>query len=170
MASPIAKKKKSKVPPKLVLLGDSGVGKSCFLLRFAKGEFADKMKTTVGVDFSPRTLAQGEGEAGAAPREVQLWDTAGNTKYRAMTSAYYHQAVGALFLFDLTARASFDNLGAWYEEARANGKKLKRLVLVGTKADLAQGARREVSEAEAQRSNRALLDGPASQPLGVVAL
>ncbi|CAN1282581.1 Ras-related protein Rab11C [Linum perenne] len=93
---------------KIVLIGDSGVGKSNILSRFTRNEFCLESKSTIGVEFATRTL-QVEGKTVKA----QIWDTAGQERYRAITSAYYRGAVGALLVYDITKRQTFDNVQRW---------------------------------------------------------
>ena len=90
---------------KLVLVGDSGVGKSNIISRFTKNEFNLESKTTIGVEFATKVV-EIEGE----PIKVQIWDTAGQERYRSMASAYYRGAVGALLVYDITRASSFENL------------------------------------------------------------
>ncbi|TYH80728.1 hypothetical protein ES332_D03G151600v1 [Gossypium tomentosum] len=98
---------------KIVLIGDSGVGKSNILSRFTRNEFCLDSKSTIGVEFATRTL-QVEGKTVKA----QIWDTAGQERYRAITSAYYRGAVGALLVYDITKRQTFDNVQRWLRELR----------------------------------------------------
>ncbi|CAN6692810.1 unnamed protein product [Malus baccata var. baccata] len=93
---------------KIVLIGDSGVGKSNILSRFTRNEFCLDSKSTIGVEFATRTL-QVEGKTVKA----QIWDTAGQERYRAITSAYYRGAVGALLVYDITKRPTFENVQRW---------------------------------------------------------
>ncbi|KAK8514468.1 hypothetical protein V6N12_009174 [Hibiscus sabdariffa] len=90
---------------KIVLIGDSGVGKSNILSRYTRNEFCLESKSTIGVEFATRTL-QVEGKTVKA----QIWDTAGQERYRAITSAYYRGAVGALLVYDITKTQTFDNV------------------------------------------------------------
>ncbi|KAA8543815.1 hypothetical protein F0562_022008 [Nyssa sinensis] len=90
---------------KIVLIGDSGVGKSNILSRFTRNEFCLESKSTIGVEFATRTI-QVDGKTVKA----QIWDTAGQERYRAITSAYYRGAVGALLVYDITKRQTFDNV------------------------------------------------------------
>nr|POF25242.1 ras-related protein rab2bv [Quercus suber] len=90
---------------KIVLIGDSGVGKSNILSRFTRNEFCLESKSTIGVEFATRTL-QIEGKT----IKAQIWDTAGQERYRAITSAYYRGAVGALLVYDITKRQTFENV------------------------------------------------------------
>ncbi|CAN1282579.1 Ras-related protein Rab11C [Linum perenne] len=103
---------------KIVLIGDSGVGKSNILSRFTRNEFCLESKSTIGVEFATRTL-QVEGKTVKA----QIWDTAGQERYRAITSAYYRGAVGALLVYDITKRQTFDNVQRWLRELRDHGNK-----------------------------------------------
>ena len=89
----------------MVLVGDSGVGKSNIISRFTKNEFNLESKTTIGVEFATKVV-EIEGE----PIKVQIWDTAGQERYRSMASAYYRGAVGALLVYDITRASSFENL------------------------------------------------------------
>lgn len=87
---------------KLVLVGDSGVGKSNIISKFTKNEFNLESKTTIGVEFATKTVLV-EGKS----IKVQIWDTAGQERYRSMASAYYRGAVGALLVYDITRASSF---------------------------------------------------------------
>ncbi|KAK8643399.1 hypothetical protein V6N13_012699 [Hibiscus sabdariffa] len=116
---------------KIVLIGDSGVGKSNILSRFTRNEFALDSKSTIGVEFATRTL-QVEGKTVKA----QIWDTAGQERYRAITSAYYRGAVGALLVYDITKRQTFDNVLRWLHELRDHADSNIVIMMVGNKSDL----------------------------------
>ncbi|XP_039020093.1 ras-related protein Rab2BV-like [Hibiscus syriacus] len=117
---------------KIVLIGDSGVGKSNILSRFTRNEFCLDSKSTIGVEFATRTL-QVEGKTVKA----QIWDTAGQERYRAITSAYYRGAVGALLVYDITKRQTFDNTVRWLKELRDHaGSNIVVIMMVGNKSDL----------------------------------
>ncbi|KAK4750189.1 hypothetical protein SAY87_027638 [Trapa incisa] len=116
---------------KIVLIGDSGVGKSNILSRFTRNEFYLESKSTIGVEFATRTL-QIEGKTVKA----QIWDTAGQERYRAITSAYYRGAVGALLLYDITKRQTFDNVQRWLRELRDHADSKIVIMLAGNKSDL----------------------------------
>ncbi|EPS68749.1 hypothetical protein M569_06019 [Genlisea aurea] len=124
---------------KIVLIGDSGVGKSSILSRFTRNEFCLESKSTIGVEFATRTL-QIEGKTVKA----QIWDTAGQERYRAITSAYYRGAVGALIVYDVTKRQTFDNAARWLRELRDHADSNIVIMLAGNKSDL--GHLRSVSE------------------------
>ncbi|XP_021768962.1 ras-related protein Rab2BV-like [Chenopodium quinoa] len=128
---------------KIVLIGDSGVGKSNILSRFTRNEFCLESKSTIGVEFATRTL-QIEGKVVKA----QIWDTAGQERYRAITSAYYRGAVGALLVYDLTKKQSFDNVNRWLHELRDHADSNIVIMLVGNKSDLKH--LRGVSQQEGQ--------------------
>ncbi|KVI06998.1 ras-related protein Rab2BV-like [Cynara cardunculus var. scolymus] len=116
---------------KIVLIGDSGVGKSNILSRFTRNEFCLESKSTIGVEFATRTL-QVEGKTVKA----QIWDTAGQERYRAITSAYYRGAVGALLVYDITKRQSFENVLRWLRELRDHADSNIVIMLAGNKSDL----------------------------------
>jgi small GTP-binding protein len=120
---------------KLILVGDSGVGKTNLLTRFTRDEFASDSKATVGVEFATKTLRIDERVVRA-----QVWDTAGHERYRAITAAYYRGAVGALLVYDVTAPATFEALPRWLAELRANVDGEALIVVVGNKADLPERA------------------------------
>ncbi|KAI0496721.1 hypothetical protein KFK09_023045 [Dendrobium nobile] len=116
---------------KVVLIGDSGVGKSNLLSRFTKNEFSLESKSTIGVEFATRSIRVSEKIV-----KAQIWDTAGQERYRAITSAYYRGAVGALVIYDVTRNATFENLERWLKELRDHTDSNAVIMLVGNKADL----------------------------------
>jgi len=116
---------------KIVLIGDSGVGKSNLLTRFTKNEFNLESKTTIGVEFATKTMSA-EGKV----IKAQIWDTAGQERYRAITSAYYRGAVGALLMYDITKYQTFANVEKWFEELKNNAEPSIVVMLVGNKSDL----------------------------------
>ncbi|KAI3975358.1 hypothetical protein MKX01_022120 [Papaver californicum] len=116
---------------KIVLIGDSAVGKSQILSRFARNEFSLDSKATIGVEFQTRTLVIQHKSV-----KAQIWDTAGQERYRAVTSAYYRGAVGAMLVYDITKRQSFDHIPRWLEELRGHADKNIVIILIGNKCDL----------------------------------
>ncbi|KAD2393908.1 hypothetical protein E3N88_40885 [Mikania micrantha] len=98
---------------KVVLIGDSGVGKSNLLSRFTRNEFSLESKSTIGVEFATRSIRVDDNVI-----KAQIWDTAGQERYRAITSAYYRGAVGALLVYDTTRHVTFENVGRWLKELR----------------------------------------------------
>ncbi|KAH9324525.1 hypothetical protein KI387_004703 [Taxus chinensis] len=116
---------------KVVLIGDSGVGKSNLLSRFSRNEFSLDSKSTIGVEFATRTI-QIDGKT----IKAQIWDTAGQERYRAITSAYYRGALGALLVYDITKNSSFDNVRRWLRELRDHADSNIVILMVGNKSDL----------------------------------
>lgn len=116
---------------KVVLIGDSAVGKSNLLSRFSRNEFSLDSKATIGVEFQTKTLVIDHKTV-----KAQIWDTAGQERYRAVTSAYYRGAVGAMLVYDITKRQSFDHVARWLEELRGHADKNIVIMLVGNKSDL----------------------------------
>jgi Ras-related protein Rab-11A len=116
---------------KVVLIGDSAVGKSQILARFSRNEFSLDSKSTIGVEFQTRTLVIDHKTV-----KAQIWDTAGQERYRAVTSAYYRGAVGAMLVYDITKRQTFDHIPRWLEELRNHADKNIVIILVGNKSDL----------------------------------
>ncbi|XP_048138102.1 ras-related protein Rab11D [Rhodamnia argentea] len=116
---------------KLVLIGDSGVGKSNLLSRFTRNEFNLESKSTIGVEFATKSL-----NLDGKVVKAQIWDTAGQERYRAITSAYYRGAVGALLVYDVTRHATFENVGRWLRELRDHTDPNIVVMLIGNKSDL----------------------------------
>ncbi|KAL9243723.1 hypothetical protein vseg_017578 [Gypsophila vaccaria] len=116
---------------KLVLIGDSGVGKSNLLSRFTKNEFNLESKSTIGVEFATRSLT-----LHSKVVKAQIWDTAGQERYRAITSAYYRGAVGALLVYDVTRKVTFENTARWLRELRDHTDPNIVVMLIGNKSDL----------------------------------
>jgi len=112
-----------------VLVGNSGVGKSCLLLRFADDTFSESYISTIGVDFRFKTLSI-DGKI----VKLQIWDTAGQERFRTITSAYYRGSDGVMLVFDKTSRESFDNIPNWLEEINKYSENSARIV-VGNKDD-----------------------------------
>ncbi|KAK1382748.1 Ras-related protein RGP1 [Heracleum sosnowskyi] len=128
---------------KIVLIGDSAVGKSQLLARFSKNQFSLDSKATIGVEFQTRTLVIDQKII-----KAQIWDTAGQERYRAVTSAYYRGAVGAMLVFDISKRPTFDHVARWLEELRGHADKNIVIMLVGNKSDL--GHLRNVTSEDAK--------------------
>ncbi|KAH0673392.1 hypothetical protein KY284_024479 [Solanum tuberosum] len=126
---------------KIVLIGDSAVGKSNLLARFARDEFYPNSKSTIGVEFQTQKININGKEV-----KAQIWDTAGQERFRAVTSAYYRGAVGALLVYDISRRLTFDNIGRWLDELQTHSDMNVVIILVGNKSDLKDA--REVTTAE----------------------
>ncbi|EIE76545.1 hypothetical protein G6F57_007318 [Rhizopus arrhizus] len=126
---------------KLVLIGDSGVGKSNLLSRFTTNEFNLESKSTIGVEFATKNL-----EIDNHTVKAQIWDTSGQERYRAITGAYYRGAVGALLVYDITRQSSFQNVQHWLKELRDHADPNIVIMLVGNKVDLSESSRQVTTE------------------------
>lgn len=121
---------------KLLLIGDSGVGKSCLLLRFSDDQFTASFITTIGIDFKVKTVDL-EGKR----VKLQIWDTAGQERFRTITSAYYRGAMGILLTYDVTDRRSFENVRNWMANVKEHASERVDVALVGNKDDCDDGER-----------------------------
>lgn len=115
----------------MVLIGDSGVGKSNLLSRFTRNEFNLESKSTIGVEFATRSI-----QVDSKTIKAQIWDTAGQERYRAITSAYYRGAVGALLVYDISKHQTYENVTRWLKELRDHADANIVIMLVGNKSDL----------------------------------
>jgi Ras-related protein Rab-11A len=116
---------------KLVLIGDSGVGKSNILTKYTKNEFHQNSRATVGVEFSTKKYTIDKVNI-----KAQIWDTAGQERYRSITTAYYKGAKGAFVVYDITRAASFENVDRWIRELRNCSDENVNITLIGNKSDL----------------------------------
>lgn len=128
---------------KVVVVGDSSVGKSCLLLRFVDKRFRNNHELTIGVEFGCRVV-----EAEGRRFKVHVWDTAGQEAFRSITRCYYRSAAVALLVFDITKRSTFENLERWAKDVLAAAAPGVVLVVVANKVDLHE--QREVSREEAE--------------------
>ena len=116
---------------KIIVVGDSGVGKTNLINRFASDKFDTNSKATIGVEFVYKTL-----KINKEIIKVEVWDTAGQERYRSITSSYYKGANGAIIVYDLTDEESFKNVESWMNEVIKKGKQNMQFLLVGNKKDL----------------------------------
>jgi len=116
---------------KIVIVGDSGVGKSNILTRFTNDDFNQESKATVGVDLASRTLKIDDKTI-----KLHIWDSAGQEKFKSITAAYYKGAKGAMIVYDISKKESFNSIGKWYQEVREYGDKNMSIILIGNKSDL----------------------------------
>ncbi|XP_010452232.1 PREDICTED: ras-related protein RABE1d isoform X1 [Camelina sativa] len=121
---------------KLLLIGDSGVGKSCLLLRFSDDTFTTSFITTIGIDFKIRTV-----ELDGKRIKLQIWDTAGQERFRTITTAYYRGAMGILLVYDVTDESSFNNIRNWMKNIEQHASDNVNKILVGNKADMDESKR-----------------------------
>jgi small GTP-binding protein len=118
---------------KIVIVGDSGVGKSNILSRYVQNNFSHDSKATVGVELSTKTYMIKDKIV-----KVQIWDTAGQERYKSITAAYYKGAKGAMMVYDITRADTFYNIDKWYNELKDYGDKDVVPIIVGNKSDLNQ--------------------------------
>ncbi|KAF7059377.1 hypothetical protein CFC21_066290 [Triticum aestivum] len=129
-----------------IVVGDTGVGKSCLLLQFTDKRFQPVHDLTIGVEFGQRMVTIGKKKI-----KLQIWDTAGQEAFRSITKSYYRGAAAALLVYDITRRETFNHVASWLEEMReqADGNNNITIMLVGNKSDL--GQRRAVSTEEGEQ-------------------
>ncbi|GFZ05184.1 RAB GTPase homolog B1C [Actinidia rufa] len=122
----------------------TGVGKSCLLLQFTDKRFQPVHDLTIGVEFGARMVT-----IDSKPIKLQIWDTAGQESFRSITRSYYRGAAGALLVYDITRRETFNHLASWLEDARQHANANMTIMLIGNKCDLAH--RRAVSTEEGEQ-------------------
>lgn len=126
---------------KLLLIGDSGVGKSCLLLRYSDDSFTQSFITTIGIDFKIKSILINESKV-----KLQIWDTAGQERFRTITTAYYRGAMGILLVYDVTDEASFLSVRNWMRQIDQNAAENVNRILIGNKCDM-EDARKVTYEA-----------------------
>ena len=128
---------------KIVIIGDSGVGKTNLIGRYLKNEYKEDSKATVGVEFGEKKY-----EINGLKIKAQIWDTAGQERYRAITSMYYKGAKGAFIVFDLSSKSTFQNVEKWFNEIKKTADPTINLILIGNKSDLKD--KRQISTEEGE--------------------
>lgn len=126
---------------KLLLIGDSGVGKSCLLLRYSDDSFTSSFITTIGIDFKIKSILCGESKV-----KLQIWDTAGQERFRTITTAYYRGAMGILLVYDVSDEASFTNVRNWMRQIDQNAAENVNRLLIGNKSDVEASDRKVTYE------------------------
>merc|ERR1712072_1594445 len=116
---------------KYIIIGDTGVGKSCLLLQFTDKRFQPVHDLTIGVEFGARMVT-----IDGKQIKLQIWDTAGQESFRCITRSYYRGAAGALLVYDITRRETFNHLASWLEDARQHAHSNMTIMLIGNKSDL----------------------------------
>ncbi|XP_067392185.1 ras-related protein Rab-19 isoform X2 [Emydura macquarii macquarii] len=116
---------------KIIVIGDSNVGKTCVVHRFKSGLYHEKQQNTIGVDFTVRSLE-------LDGKKIQVWDTAGQERFRTITQSYYRSAHGAILAYDLTRRSTFESIPHWIHEIEKYGAANLVLMLIGNKSDVAE--------------------------------
>lgn len=122
---------------KLLLLGDSAVGKSSLLMRFTENKFEQNFVITIGVDFRMKTIKRGKKYL-----RIQVWDTAGQERFRTITPAYYRSAMGVILTYDITDEKTFDNVEYWLHNLEQHGSQDVQKILIGNKCDLPDAQRK----------------------------
>lgn len=128
---------------KYIIIGDTGVGKSCLLLQFTDKRFQPVHDLTIGVEFGARMITIDSKQI-----KLQIWDTAGQESFRSITRSYYRGAAGALLVYDITRRDTFNHLANWLKDCREYANSNMAIMLIGNKSDLE--ARREVKKEEGE--------------------
>jgi len=123
---------------KLLLIGDSGVGKTCVLFRFSEDAFNATFISTIGIDFKIRTI-----DLDGKKIKLQIWDTAGQERFRTITTAYYRGAMGIMLVYDITNEKSFDNIKNWIRNIEEHAAQDVEKMILGNKCDM--NDRREVT-------------------------
>ena len=129
---------------KILLLGDSEVGKSCFLMRYADNVFVDNYITTIGLDYKLKYVQLDSGQV----IKVQLWDTAGQDRYRTIAKNYYKGSHGILLLYDVTKTSSFENIREWIKDIREEVYEKAIIFLIGNKIDKKDQIKIKTEDAE----------------------
>jgi Ras-related protein Rab-11A len=140
---------------KVVLIGDSAVGKSNLMTRYTQDEFSENTPSTIGVEFMTKGLKIDQRDV-----KVQIWDTAGQERFRAISRSIYHGAKGAMIVYDITSQSSFDHVPNWLAELRQHVAPTAAVMLIGNKSDLAHCRQvpTEVAKKYAQDNNLSFLE------------
>ena len=117
---------------KILILGDSTVGKTCFLTRYADNTFQENQMATLGVDYKLKNVKMEDGNT----VKLQIWDTAGQDRFHAITRNYFKGAHGIILLYDITTQSSFDNVSKWIKQIKEDASEKVVIILVGNKIDL----------------------------------
>ena len=140
---------------KILLLGDSGVGKSSLLLRYTKNQFNPDIRSTIGVEFGIKFI-----EIDNLKLKIQIWDTAGMERYRSLTSSYYKGAKGVIIVFDLCRKKTFENIDNWINDFKLKADEDAVILLIGNKSDLINQREVDIQEAisKSQRIKLAFME------------
>ena len=134
---------------KIIIIGDTCVGKSNILSRYLKDEFKEDSKSTVGVELGTKFIKVKD-----VGTKLQIWDTAGQERYKSITSSYYKGSHGCFIVYDITSETSFENVEKWYEQAQKDASKEVSIILVGNKCDLEN--ERKVSKEKGEEKAKSL--------------
>ena len=128
----------------MILVYSIGVGKSCLLLRFIEDKFFQEHNVTIGIEFGIKYLKINDNIV-----KINIWDTAGQEQFRAITTAYYKGSAAALLVYDITRKDTFNNLTKWIKDLKDNGSPSMSIVLIGNKSDL--NDQRQVTQEEGKQ-------------------
>ena len=135
-----------------IIVGDMAVGKSCLLLQFTDHKFRHQHELTIGVEFGGKTI-----EVKGKNVKIQIWDTAGQEAFQAITRTYYKGAIGALLVYDITRKETFDHINKWLQEVKLNGSKDICCILIGNKKDLEENRQVKYEEGKKLAEDNNLL-------------
>lgn len=139
-------------PYKLVLLGESAVGKSSLVLRFVRGHFFEYQESTIGAAFLTQTV-----DSGDTTIKFEIWDTAGQERYKSLAPMYYRGAAAAIVVYDITNYDSFLRAKQWVKELQRQGSPNIVIALAGNKCDLSDKRKVEPTEAQTYADENSIL-------------
>ena len=151
---------------KILLLGDSSVGKTCFLKRYTDNTFQDAYLSTIGFDFKYKFVTLEEGKT----IKVQLWDTAGEERFRTIAKSYYKGAHGIVLIYDVTNRKTYDNIRKWMNQIKDDSSSNISIILVANKIDCENEFRqvtKEEGEVLAKNNNLPIFEASAKDNINV---
>lgn len=149
---------------KLLLIGDSGVGKTCLLFRFSDDAFNTTFISTIGIDFKIKTI-----ELGGKKIKLQIWDTAGQERFHTITTSYYRGAMGIMLVYDITSSKTFDNITKWLRNIDEHANEDVEKMILGNKCDMVDKRQvpRQKGEEIARQSNIPFLETSAKSNVNV---
>ncbi|KAI8616838.1 ras family-domain-containing protein [Chytriomyces sp. MP71] len=145
---------------KFISVGDSGVGKSCLLLRFTNNQFLPT-ETTIGIEFGSQIVSVKDRRV-----KLQIWDTAGQESFRSISRAYYRGAIGCLLVYDMTRKETYQHLVTWLDDVKSHGNDDIKTILIANKSDMAEHRQVSREEGEAFAAKHGLLYTEASAKTG----
>ena len=149
---------------KILLLGDTSVGKTCFLKRYTDNTFQDAYLSTIGFDYKFKIVTLENGKKA----RVQLWDTAGQERFRTIAKSYYKGAHGIILMYDVTNRKTYDNIRKWLNQIKEQAKKTICIVLIANKIDSdGRIVTKEEGERLAKESNLEIFEASAKEKINV---
>ena len=127
----MSEKKQKELLYKILLLGDSSVGKTCFLMRYSDNTFQEIHMSTIGLDYKLKNVQLDDGKI----VKIQIWDTAGQDRFRSITKNYYKGAHGIILIYDVTSRKTYENIRNWVTQIKEEVSEKVTIILVGNKID-----------------------------------